>query len=122
MDRTPNAPLRLDSRAVAEATDFLGSDDHARATFERVAGLINGFQTPYGMELLATVDWVVQRSPEASASPEACLREIHEWPVNRQRKRKVMRPRHVAIAWRRLAEQGWFDGAAGPGNTARAPG
>ena len=50
---------------------FLQEHSVTWGRFEQVAGLIEGFETPFGMELLATVHWVAkhQPRPEQTLSP-----------------------------------------------------
>jgi len=58
------------SGAVDEADEFIrtsGNDDLAHQV-EHVRNLISGFETPYGMELLATVHWVVTQEIKYSYS------------------------------------------------------
>jgi hypothetical protein len=45
--------------AAEAAKEALTDDDVARARFDRVGRFIEGFETPHGMDLLATVHWVV---------------------------------------------------------------
>ena len=47
--------------AVEDAEAFLAQHAETRARFERVADLVEGFETPFGLELLSTVHWVVAR-------------------------------------------------------------
>lgn len=92
--------------ALAEADAFIAEQDHAdlSARVERVAQLIEGFQSPYGMELLATVHWVAAHEPFARTAAEA-YQAIQHW---NSRKKQLMRPEHVDAAWGRLSEQGWL--------------
>ncbi|HBY80017.1 MAG TPA: hypothetical protein DEG47_24090, partial [Cyanobacteria bacterium UBA11148] len=63
------------------------------------------FETPYGMELLATVHWVAQENPEAAKNAEIAIALVHEWS---DRKRQLFKPEHIRKAWQRLKEQGWL--------------
>jgi hypothetical protein len=59
--------------AIDEADEFIrtsGDDDLAHQV-ERVRNLISGFETPYGMELLATVHWVATQEPNVRTVDEA---------------------------------------------------
>jgi hypothetical protein len=71
--------------------------------------LIEGFETPYGMELLATVHWVATKGGpkhrQLAAGPEAAVVQIHAW---NPRKKRVFKENHVFKAWSRLEIQGWF--------------
>ena len=53
----PAAEIELLPGAVEEAAEFLKDRMDSAARLERVAELIEGFETPYGMELLSTVHW-----------------------------------------------------------------
>jgi hypothetical protein len=71
-----------------------------------VKAVITGFETPFGMELLATVHWVATREPRA-ATLEQAVEAVRAWSP---RKRELMKPGHIEAAWRRLEEQGWLPG------------
>ena len=90
---------------VAEADEFLAEGIHADLAqrVERVTRLIDGFQSPYGMELLATVHWVATH--EQSGEFEQVLGAVHAWNT---RKAKIMQPAHVRAAMARLTEQNWI--------------
>jgi O-acetyl-ADP-ribose deacetylase (regulator of RNase III) len=70
---------------------------------ERAAALIDGFESPLGMELLATVDWLLLNgSPETVDSVRAGLAE---WPggvTAAKRKSKLFDDRDLALALERL--------------------
>src|SRR3990172_4360832 len=57
----PETPIHLNPEAAAEAEQYLQEHADTRARFDRVAQLIEGYETPYGMELLSTVHWVATR-------------------------------------------------------------
>ena len=54
----PDKQLELVPGSVAEAQAFLKEDEETIARFERVAQLVEGFESPFGLELLATVHWL----------------------------------------------------------------
>ncbi len=69
----PEKQLELVPGAVEEAEHFLKKlSADTRARFDRVADLVAGFETPFGLELLATVHWVVRR-PSVSRVPTMLL-------------------------------------------------
>jgi hypothetical protein len=51
----PDKQLELVPGASKDALAFLDAHPDTKATFDRVAELVQGFETPFGMELLATV-------------------------------------------------------------------
>ena len=91
--------------ALTEAEEFIAASGHERLSqhVERVASLIDGFQSPYGMELLATVHWVATHETNVTTLDEA-ITAVHSWNA---RKATIMQPVHVSAAWNRLTEQGW---------------
>ncbi|PYS15428.1 MAG: Appr-1-p processing protein [Acidobacteria bacterium] len=105
-ENKPETPIHLLSGAAKEAEAFLEEHSKTRARFDRVAQLIEGFETPLGMELLATVHWVAVRE-HAAPNPGAVLSAIQAWST---RKAKLMSAEQVSAAWARLDEFGWLQG------------
>ena len=96
-------PVSLVEGAEKDADAVLADRPQTDARIERVLSLIHGFESPYGLELLATVHWVTVR--EGGASADESVRLAHSWSP---RKRKALRERDLRIAWERLNEEGWF--------------
>jgi hypothetical protein len=96
--------------ALREADEFLAANGDAEidVRLARLQTLIDGFQSPYGMELLATVHWVAEHEAGVS-SPEAALRAIGEW---NPRKKRIMQAAHVQAAWDRLKDAAWMSTTA----------
>jgi O-acetyl-ADP-ribose deacetylase (regulator of RNase III) len=69
----------------------------------RVERLIEGFETPFGLELLASVHWVTK--DQLWADPSTALDRIHGWSV---RHRRLFEPHHVQAAWDRLRQASWL--------------
>lgn len=71
---------------------------------EEAAAIIDGFESPYGMELLATVDWLVTREqcdPELAAIKTG----LANWPAGEkwaQRKLRLFEDKHLQFALDRL--------------------
>jgi O-acetyl-ADP-ribose deacetylase (regulator of RNase III) len=92
--------------ALSEADEFIKTrgGDELSEQVARVRALIEGFETPYGMELLATVHWVGTREPRATTL-DAAITAVQNWNA---RKRAVLRKEHIEVAWRRLKDEGWL--------------
>ena len=79
----PGAEIELLPGATDEATDFLNDKNKSIQRLDAVGRLIEGFETPYGMELLATVHWVAHHGgpnhSEPAATPDAAITEVHSW-------------------------------------------
>lgn len=101
----PDVEIRLLPGAIEKAADFIAAEKIPFSRLERVAKLIEGFETPYGMELLSSAHWVaVHQIPNVDNSEEA-ISAIHKW---NERKRKIFKAEHIKMAWARLSEQGWL--------------
>ena len=105
-DRGPDVALRLLPGAVREADSFLAQEGNGSVSrLERVAELISGFETPYGMELLASVHWVVSKEEPGIKTREAVVEAVHAW---NPRKRRILKPEHVHLAFDHLKQTGWI--------------
>lgn len=98
----PDKQLELVPGAVADAEGFLKGKPETVANFERVGALVEGFETPFGLELLSTVHWVASR--EAAASADQAASKVYAW---NERKRRFS-PRQIAIAYDTLQAKGWL--------------
>lgn len=70
-----------------------------------IAELIDGFESPFGMELLSTVDWLVFKEGIA-LERDAILKAMGQWPAGErwaQRKTKLFDGRTIDIALKQLA-------------------
>ena len=104
---SPETPLSLLPGAAKEAADFLADHPQTQKHFDRVAEMIEGFETPDGMELLSSVHWVaLQENAAARTSADAAAKGVLDW---NERKRKLFKPEHIRLAWSRLRETGWLD-------------
>jgi O-acetyl-ADP-ribose deacetylase (regulator of RNase III) len=106
----PDVELELLPGAVEEADAFLADKKESLDRLKRVAELIEGFETPYGMELLSSVHWVATQGSKPAKSGEEAVGAIQGWNA---RKKKLFKPEHVRIAWRRLEETKWLPTPAG---------
>lgn len=107
----PDKPLKLVPGAVDEAEKFLQAHAATREHFERVTQLVEGFESPFGMELLSTVHWALTRE-DRPARVQDLVDRIYAWS---DRKRQFT-PRQITLAARALVQHGWVssmpDGAA----------
>lgn len=98
----PEKPLELVPGAVEEATQFLAQHPSTQRRFDRVADLVKGFETPFGLELLSTVHWV--STQEGASTLESATAATFEW---NERKRRFW-PQQIALAWHALQDKGWL--------------
>ncbi len=104
-DRSRDAQVSLLAQGRAEATTILDGDPEAQDRLERVARLIEGFETPFGLELLSSVHWVAAKEPSPAATLDEAAGRVHAWNA---RKREIFELRHIRIAWDQLQEEHWI--------------
>jgi O-acetyl-ADP-ribose deacetylase (regulator of RNase III) len=97
----PEKQIRLVPGAIEEASAFLADDVESKARFDRVARLVAGFESPFGLELLATVHWVMSR--ENAATPREIVDRVYHW----NDRKKQFSERQIALAFEVLQHQGW---------------
>lgn len=106
-DRTQFSQMHVLPEGRAKAQEFLTSHDDAHQRLEQVGSLIEGFETPYGMEMLATLHWVANReNPQAAVDVGIAIQCVQAW---NDRKRNLFKPSHLRKAWQRLFDQGWLN-------------
>ena len=103
----PDKPLELVPGAIEDAEAALERAGETRTRFERVAELVHGFESSFGLELLATVHWTMTR--EGARTTDDVVARTYGW---HERKKRFTR-RQIELAEARLRKGGWA-GAAPP--------
>ena len=99
----PSKPLELVPGALQDAKAFIGQA--TERNLDRVYGLVDGFESPFGLELLATVHWVV--CEERAETVEEVVKHTYAWgPRKRQ-----FSARQLTVAFEVLSGQGWLAGS-----------
>jgi hypothetical protein len=101
----PDKQLELVPGAVKDSEAFLTETGVTRERFDRVGRLVEGFETPFGLELLSSVHWVASRENVRSA--EEAVSKVYAW--NERKKR--FSPRQIGIAFETLRAKGWLQAA-----------
>jgi len=101
----PDVEIDLLPDGVKEADEFLEGHDKSKARLQRVADLIEGFETPYGMELLSSVHWVAKHNELPARGEDDAIAAVHGWNA---RKHGMFRAEHIVIAYQQLREQDWL--------------
>lgn len=107
-DAGPMEPITVDYERLPRVKEFMAGDNaadyqRALAAAER---LIDGFETPFLMELLSTVDWIQAKEGRALDTAEI-MGAMSKWPGSKpaaQRKCKLFNAENVELARRRLSE------------------
>lgn len=76
-------------------------NDEQKERLESVYNLIEGFESPLGMELLATVDFVINSELENDFGSKHLKDKIYNW---NDRKKKLLKDEYIDLAHSRLAE------------------
>ncbi len=95
---------RIEIQKLAYFLKVAGEPTLQTLTYQRFH-LIEGFETPYGMEMLATLHWVAQEDPQAAADCEVAIERVREWS---DRKKNLFKPQHLVMAWNHLKTQDWL--------------
>ncbi len=101
----PDKQIELVPGAVRDAEKFLAENLDTAARFDRVGRLVEGFETPFGLELLSTVHWVASRENAATANKARA--KVYAW--NERKKR--FSPQQIGIAFDSLRDHGWLASA-----------
>ena len=102
----PGRQLRLVPGALEEARAFLGAKADTQGRFEAVSDLVDGFEAPFGLELLSTVHW--------TAENEAATQDLEEIQTSTYRwseRKKQFSPRQIELALHVLGSKGWLTSA-----------
>lgn len=97
-------PLIVLPEALAAAEPVLHEHPETQARIDRVLALAEGFESAYGLELLASVAWVVDEESGLAEDEDALVRSVQGWT---QRKGRMFTREHILTAWRALRARGW---------------
>ena len=97
----PNEELEVAPGAVESAESFLAEHERTRGHFDEVAQLVEGFETAFGLELLASAHWVMAK--EGAANEEEVAEAIYGWSP----RKKQFSGEQIGIAVQRLRSAGW---------------
>jgi O-acetyl-ADP-ribose deacetylase (regulator of RNase III) len=98
----PDKQLEIVPGAVKDAEAFLKDMPDTITRFDRVGQLVEGFETPFGLELLSTVHGVA--TEENAGSAKDIEAKVYAW--NDRKKR--FSPRQIEIAFETLRGKGWL--------------
>ncbi len=99
---SPGKELHLIPGAIEEAKTFLANEKETVEKFNRVAELVCGFESPFGMEILSSVHWVV--SKENARESDEIFNAVHSW----NERKKQFSARQIDIATNVLQKYSWI--------------
>lgn len=98
----PGKQLELVPGAMRDAEAFLKNKQDTVGRFERVAQLVEGFETPFGLELLSSVHWVTAQ--EKATTIEDATAKLYAW----NERKKHFSSRQIGIAFDTLRSKEWL--------------
>lgn len=109
-DADPLDAIWFDHNQRDRIAAYLGSGEalQYREALEETVKLIEGFESPYGMELLATVDWLLRRE-HCEATVSGVRQGLAHWPAGEPhaaRKLRLFDEASVELALQRLQPAG----------------
>ena len=102
----PTKPIEIVPGTLEQAEPMVEGDAETLAAFNRIEDLVQGFETPVGLELLATTHWAVTR--EGARSLEDVAHVFAGW----NSRKSSFTPRQIGIALKQLERHGWVSLAA----------
>jgi len=99
----PSKELNLIPGAADKAKAFLMQHPDTLERFEKVADLVEGFESPFGLELLASVHWIKEQ--ENGQSSDDVVQKVHSWNESKQQ----FTARQIELAINTLSEKNWLN-------------
>jgi O-acetyl-ADP-ribose deacetylase (regulator of RNase III) len=96
----PDKIIELVPGAINDVENFLVKQPETRQRMDRVENLIDGFETPFGLELLSTVHWVLKHGADSLAG---VIAQTYAWSD----RKKQFTERQIELALSRLNHGKW---------------
>lgn len=78
-DRVAKSKISIINNSLESAEEFLSSEPEYQAAINRVKCLIDGYETPLSIEILATVHWVIKHEGYDASNFESIKDFIYTW-------------------------------------------
>lgn len=99
----PDKQLQLVPGALDDVHTFLQTQPTTQTHLDRVSDLVEGFESPFGLELLSTVHWLATK--EQVQSFDDLVTKTYAWS---DRKRQFSR-RQIELALNVLTQKHWLE-------------
>ncbi len=100
----PRKAIRVLPSALPEARNVLLHHPDTLARVERVGELVEGFESPHGLELLATVHWLGNKELAPQFDDQELVSLFYRWAG----RKRTFTERQVRLAARVLRVRGWL--------------
>ena len=98
----PTKELSLIPGTTEDAVQFIRGNKAIAKNIHKVSTLVSAFETPFGLELLATVHWILTRSP--LSSKDELFQLLYAWNKHKRQFTEAQ----INLAAHRLANEGWL--------------
>lgn len=98
----PEKQLELLSGAYEKAQSVLTENMNTKLNVQKVMDLVDGFETPFGLELLSSVHWLIDK--EDATSKQEVIESLHGWTS----KKRQFSDHQVGIAIDILMGKKWI--------------
>jgi O-acetyl-ADP-ribose deacetylase (regulator of RNase III) len=98
----PEKRIEIVPGALEVAQPLVASDELTATAFARIEDLVRGFETPLGLELLATTHWAVWQ--ESARDQSEVAQVFATW----NERKSNFTPRQIGIAYEQLQVHGWL--------------
>ena len=98
----PDKQLGLVPGAITDANAVLDNNSDTSSRLERVVDLVQGFETPFGLELLSTVHWVI--AEEKALTVDEVIERTYSWNLRKQ----MFYREQIVLACEVLESKGWL--------------
>ena len=99
----PDKKLILIAGALKDAEIKINKHQKTKINIDKVANLIDGFETPFGLELLATSHWLIKNEKPKN------IEEVYGLFTTWNKRKSKFTKAHVNKACSTLIEKGWVD-------------
>ncbi|MFY1700610.1 type II toxin-antitoxin system antitoxin DNA ADP-ribosyl glycohydrolase DarG [Micromonospora sp. WMMA1923] len=95
-------PIQLVDGTAENLSSWFNEHSSPDEVLDRLAGIVNGFETPYSLELLATVHFAAELPPP-TMDLDALVKRVQVWSG---RKARLFTPSHIRLAHDQLRKTG----------------
>lgn len=101
-DAKPSTLIKQNQSTLNEVEKYFEENltDAQKVHVEKTLALIKDFETPFGLELLGTIDYIYDRKKQVLSSKET-MNELKNWT---DRKRKLFKSYHIDVAKEKLLQ------------------
>lgn len=102
-DDKPEHIIKLVPGATAEADQFLQEEKRTLEHIEKVIQLVEGYESSFGLELLASVHWIIKQ--ENTTNLDEVIFKVANW---NKRKKDIFSSVQIAKAYQILLDKKWI--------------